>query len=82
MNIPTREELLRRAAARMRVLIREARRLVQEEGATHDCGEWPTADHRCALCDRLLSCYNYAPDANGECLNCDEPGDAHPRKVQ
>lgn len=26
-------------------------------------------------------CLNYQPDANGECLNCDEPADAHPQRV-
>jgi len=30
------------------------RRLV-ELGGTHDCGEWRTARHRCALCDRDLA---------------------------
>jgi hypothetical protein len=26
-------------------------------------------------------CMNYQPDANGECVNCDEPADAHPQRV-
>jgi len=26
-----------------------------------------------------MACHNYRPDHNGECLNCDEGADAHPR---
>jgi hypothetical protein len=35
-------------------LIDEARELVAA-GGTHDCGEWRTARHRCAVCDRDLA---------------------------
>jgi hypothetical protein len=27
--------------------------------------------------DRAVACNSYNPDHNGECLNCDEPADAH-----
>lgn len=27
---------------------------------------------------RDVTCADYRPDHNGECLNCDEPADAHP----
>ena len=61
----------------------EARQRVAN-GAGHECDEWWSRLGTCLLCDRakpVARCPAYRPDANGECLTCDEPYDAHEPQV-
>jgi hypothetical protein len=37
----------------------------------------PRDEWHCEFCGLPIACDDYRPDHNGECLNCDEPAEAH-----